>query len=149
MKPSVTRTLTTPTPPEVVFDHLADFTTSERWDPGTESTERVSGDGGVGTTYRNVSTFLGRQVTVTYTAVELERPTRVHFVGRNDQFEGHDVLSLRARRDGGTEVRYHAEFSFSGATALAAPLVAAYLPVLARTTVRQLKADLDSLGGAS
>ncbi len=47
--------------PERVFAYLADFTHTEEWDPGTVRTHRVSGDGGVGTTYANTSRFLGRE----------------------------------------------------------------------------------------
>lgn len=144
MKPTVSRTFTTTAPPEAVFDYLADFTNAEEWDPGTVSCERVSGDGGVGTVYRNVSSFLGRTTEITYTTVESERPTRIHLIGRNAQFEGHDVLGIRASGTG-SEVTYTAEFAFSGAAQFAAPAVAAYLPVLARKTVGQLRSCLDRL----
>ena len=144
MKPTVSRTFTTTAPPEAVFDYLADFTNAEEWDPGTVSCERVSGDGGVGTVYRNVSSFLGRTTEITYTTVESERPTRIHLIGRNAQFEGHDVLGIRASGTG-SEVTYTAEFAFDGAARFAAPVVAAYLPVLARKTVGQLRSCLDRL----
>ena len=144
MKPTVSRTFTTTAPPEAVFDYLADFTNAEEWDPGTVSCERVSGDGGVGTVYRNVSSFLGRTTEITYTTVESERPTRIHLIGRTDQFEGHDVLGIRASGTG-SEVTYTAEFAFSGAARFAAPAIAAYLPVLARKTVGQLRSCLDRL----
>ncbi|WP_159081544.1 SRPBCC family protein [Nocardioides sediminis] len=144
MKPTVSRTFTTTAPPGAVFDYLADFTHAEEWDPGTVSCERVSGDGGVGTVYRNVSSFMGRTTEITYTTVEAERPTRIHLIGRNEQFEGHDVLGIRASGTG-SEVTYTAEFSFEGAARFAAPVVAAYLPVLARKTVGELRSCLDRL----
>lgn len=144
MKPSVTRTFTTTAPPERVHDYLADFRNAEEWDPGTQTCERTSGDGGVGTTYRNVSSFMGRETEVTYTTLELERPTRIHLEARNEQFLGHDVLGVRAHGSG-SEVTYHAEFSFSGGARLAAPAVAAYLPFLARKTVKQMQGCLDGL----
>lgn len=147
MKPTVSRTFTTTAPPQAVFDYLADFTRTEEWDPGTRSCERTSGDGGVGTTYRNVSSFLGRESEITYTTVELERPTRIHLTGHNEQFDGHDVLGIRAHGTG-SEVTYTAEFAFSGAARFAAPVVAAYLPFLARKTVDQLQACLDRLSSA-
>ena len=144
MRPTVSRTFTTTAPPETVFDYLADFTNAEEWDPGTVSCVRLSGDGGVGTTYRNVSKFLGRESEITYRTAELERPTRIHFTGHNEQFDGHDVLGIRA--DGaGSEVTYTAEFGFSGGARLVAPVVAAYLPFLARKTLDQLKTCLDRL----
>ena len=147
MRPSITRTFTTTAPPERVHDYLADFRNAEEWDPGTKTCELVAGGGEVGSVYRNVSSFMGRESEIRYTVEELERPTRIHLVGRNEQFEGHDVLGVRAGVDGGSEVTYHAEFSFTGAAKYAAPLVAAYLPALARKTVRQMQERLDALGG--
>jgi len=140
--PSVSRTFSTIAAPDVAFAYLSDFTHAEEWDPGTQSCERTSGDGGVGTTYRNVSTFLGREVEITYTTAELAPPTRVHLRGTNEQFEGHDIFEITASGRG-SEVRYTAEMSFSGLSRLASPVVAAYLPILARKTVDQLRASLD------
>ena len=145
--PTVSRTFLTTAPPGTVFDYLADFTHAEQWDPGTRSCERISCDGGVGTTYRNVSSFLGRETAIIYTTAELEPPTRVHLTGHNEQFDGHDVLGIRAHGSG-SEVTYTAEFAFSGAARLAAPVVAAYLPFLARKTVDQLRECLDRLPSA-
>jgi hypothetical protein len=143
--PSVSRTFTTTSPPDVVYAYLADFANAEEWDPGTVECSRTSGDGGVGTTYRNVSSFLGRQTTLEYTAEELRAPSSVHFVGRNEQFEGHDRLRFEAS-GAGTQVTYDAEFLFKGASRLAAPLVSLYLPSLATKTVAQLRDSLDKLG---
>ncbi|MCW2832440.1 MAG: polyketide cyclase [Nocardioides sp.] len=147
MKPTVSRTFTTTAAPEAVFDYLADFTNAEEWDPGTVSCERTYGGGEVGTIYRNVSSFMGRETQIAYSTVELERPTRIHFTGHNEQFDGHDVLGIRAHGQG-SEVTYTAEFSFSGVARLAVPLVKAYLPRLANKTVDQLKTCLDRLPSA-
>jgi hypothetical protein len=144
VKPTVSRTFTTTASPEAVFDYFADFTNAEEFDPGTRSCVRVSGDGGVGTVYRNVSSFLGRHVEVTYTTAEVERPTLVHLTSHNDWFDGHDVLDIRASGSG-SEVTYKAEFAFSGGARLAAPLVAAGLPFLSRKVVGQLRTCLDRL----
>ena len=140
--PSVSRTFSTVATPDAAYAYLADFTHAEEWDPGTQTCERTSGDGGVGTTYRNVSKFLGREVEVTYTTAELAPPTRVHLRGTNDQFEGHDIFEITASGSG-SEVRYAAEMSFSGVSKLASPLVSAYLPLLAKKTVAELRACLD------
>jgi carbon monoxide dehydrogenase subunit G len=145
--PSVSRTFTTTSPPDAVYAYLADFANAEEWDPGTVECSRTSGDGGVGTTYRNVSSFLGRKTTLEYTAEELNAPSSVHFVGRNEQFEGHDRLRFEAS-GAGTQVTYDAEFLFKGASKLAAPLVSLYLPSLATKTVAQLRRSLDNLSSA-
>lgn len=144
--PSISRTFTTTASPEAAYDFLADFRTAEQWDPGTRSCERTSGDGGVGTTYRSVSGFLGREFELTYTAVELVPGRLVHLRGGHDTFEGHDRFEL-APSGGGTEVRYSARFSFSGVARLGAPFVTLYLPVLAARTLPQLQACLDGLEG--
>jgi carbon monoxide dehydrogenase subunit G len=144
--PSITRTFTTSAPPEAAHAYLADFRNAEAWDPGTRTCERTGGDGGVGTTYRNVSSFLGREVEVTYTTAELAPPTRVHLRGTNEQFEGHDIFEIRAS-GAGSEVTYTARMNFSGLSRLASPLVQAYLPILARKTVEQLRSCLDRQPG--
>jgi carbon monoxide dehydrogenase subunit G len=142
--PSVRRSFTTRTSPQAVFDYLADFANAEEWDPGTVECRRLEGDGGVGTRYRNVSSFLGRTTTVEYVAEELDAPTFVHFRGSNDQFTGHDRLRLEPSGSG-NHVAYDAELGFSGTARLATPLVAAYLPFLANKTVRRLRDRLDRI----
>ncbi|HEY0644611.1 MAG TPA: SRPBCC family protein [Nocardioides sp.] len=144
--PSVTRTFTTTASPEAAHAYLADLRNAEEWDPGTQTCERTSGDGGVGTTYRNVSSFLGREVEITYTTAELAPPSRVHLRGTNESFEGHDIFEIRASGRG-AEITYRADMSFSGVSKLAAPAVAAYLPILARKTVDQLRTCLDRQPG--
>jgi carbon monoxide dehydrogenase subunit G len=141
---SAHRTFTTTSAPDVVYAYLSDFTNAEEWDPGTVECARLDGHGGVGTRYRNVSSFLGRKTELEYVAEELNAPTFVHFAGHNEQFDGHDRIRLEAS-GAGTQVTYDAEFSFSGASRVAVPLVALYLPVLANKTVAQMKQSLDRL----
>lgn len=147
MRPTVSRRFATLATPEAAYAFLADFTSTERWDPGTRRCVLLDGDGGVGTRYLNTSVFAGREVQVTYETQAAEAPTRLHFVGTNETFTGHDVFGFRADPGGGPgcEVSYTAEFSFSGSARYAAPLIAAYLPFLATKTIAQLKGCLDSL----
>ncbi len=69
----------------------------------------------------------------------------MHFEGHNDQFTGHDRITLEAAGSG-TQVTYDAQFAFHGASMVAVPLVAVYLPLLANKTVTQLRDRLDRLG---
>jgi hypothetical protein len=142
---SAHRSFATTTPPDRVYAFLADFENAEEWDPGTVECRRLEGDGGVGTRYRNVSSFLGRKTTLEYVTTELEPARFVHFTGHNEQFTGHDRLRLEAS-GAGTQVTYDAEFAFHGVSMVAVPLVAAYLPFLANKTVRQLADRLDRVG---
>ena len=144
MKLNVRRTFTTAASPEAVFAYLADFRNAEEWDPGTVSCELVSGEVGPGAAYRNVSTFLGRTTELTYVTLRHEPSSELHFQGRNESFVGDDRLRFTPV-DGGTSVEYRATFDLRGAAALALPVVAAYLPVLARRTIDQLHDRLDRL----
>jgi carbon monoxide dehydrogenase subunit G len=140
----VERTLTVPRPVEAVFDYLADFTHTDEWDPGTVETRRTSGDGGVGTTYANVSEFLGRRAELEYTTVTLERPARLEFRGRNSTATATDSMTFSRAADGtATEVHYRADFDFGLVLNLVAPLVLRRrIERLADDTVAQLERTL-------
>ncbi len=68
------KTVVVEKPLDAVFSYLSDFTTTTDWDPGTVSTVRRHGNGGVGTTYVNTSTFLGRATQLTYVVDEVVEP---------------------------------------------------------------------------
>src|SRR5688572_7664880 len=70
--PHIERTITVPKPVDQVWAFLSDFTTTELRDPPTVRTTRESGDGGVGTVYRNVSKILGHETEIEYTVVDVE-----------------------------------------------------------------------------
>lgn len=119
----ITRTVTVDRPIAAVFDYLSDFTTTTEWDPGTVRTVLVTGDGGVGTTYRNTSRFLGRTTELTYVVVERHPPGHISLRGQNATVIATDTMSLRQSQQGRTEVTYQAEFTFQGAWRLLAPLL--------------------------
>ncbi len=140
----VERTFTVPRPVAEVFAYLGDFTTTTEWDPGTRSTVRTSGDGGLGTTYDNVSEFMGRTVELTYETVTYDEPTRLQFRGRNGRTTATDSMSLTAVPGGGTSIHYRADFDFPFLLALVAPFVVGRrLPRLADETIMQIRRALD------
>ena len=118
----VERTFTVPRPVEAVFDYLSDFTSTNDWDPGTVETRRTSGDGGVGTTYHNVSEFMGGRTELAYESVAHERPTTVQFRGRNKQATAQDTLTFAPDGDG-TRIHYRADFDFGRLGNLLAPVL--------------------------
>jgi len=118
----VERTLSVPRPIEVVFDYLTDFTHTNAWDPGTLETTRVSGDGGVGTTYANTSEFMGRRTSLEYETITVERPTKLRFRGRNKSATATDTMTFAPDGDG-TRIHYRADFDFGRLVNLVAPLV--------------------------
>ena len=109
-------------PLNAVFDYLSDFTTTTEWDPGTVATVNRHGDGGLGTTYLNTSTFLGRQTQLTYIVSEFIPGKRIQLRGQNKALTAVDTMTFRSI-EAGTEVTYTAEFTFQGRSRLLAPLL--------------------------
>jgi hypothetical protein len=116
------RTVTGDVPVHSAFAYLSDFTTTTDWDPGTVSTFRLQGDGGVGTTYKNISKFLGRQTELTYVVEDLVTDERIRLRGENETVISVDTMTFRPTATG-TEVTYCAEFTFKGVSRLVAPLL--------------------------
>ena len=116
------RTVTADVPLGRAFAFLADFTTTTEWDPGTVSTVRVQGDGGVGTSYRNVSRFLGRETSLLYVVEELVTGERIRLRGENETVFSVDTMTFEHAGEG-TQVTYSAEFTFKGVSRFVAPLL--------------------------
>lgn len=139
----VERTVHTSTAPDIVAEYLADFRNAAEWDSGTVSCDLVSGDGGPGSHYRNVSRFAGREVELDYVLDEAS-PERIRLTGRAGPTTAHDTITIRPDGAGGTQVDYHAEFEFGLAARLAAPVVRLLLDRLADDTAATLAAALDA-----
>lgn len=137
----IERTLTVPRPAEDVFAYLQDFTTTEEWDPGTVRTDRVSGDGDVGTRYENVSRFLGRETRLEYVVEEAQAPRRLRLRGENKTVVSEDTMTLTPT-PGGTDLTYRAEFTFKGAARFVAPLLAPAFKRLGDEAEKGLRAAL-------
>ena len=132
------RTVLTSWDADSVFDYLLDFEHAEEWDAGTVECERVEGDGGVGSCYRNVSMFLGRPTTLDYQVSKVV-PGR-HFVitGVNKTVESQDTVIVTPTIGGGAEVEYRSQMTFKGAAALLTPLLRPFVTKLADDTQAQL-----------
>ncbi|MCB0907014.1 MAG: SRPBCC family protein [Nocardioidaceae bacterium] len=142
--PTIERSVAVQQPVEKVWEFLSDFTTTEAWDPGTVSCERVSGDGGVGTVYRNVSRFMGREVEIEYTAVEVVPGREFRLHGRTDAMEMEDTIRFHAEGDR-TRVDYIARFEPQGLTKLVTPLMAPFFKKLGDDAAESLERTLSRL----
>ena len=127
-----------------VYDYLVDFENTEEWDAGTVRTTRVSGDGGVGTTYENVSRFLGKETELTYVVVALEAGRTIALRGENSSVIAHDTMQLSGDEEQ-TEVRYTAEFEFRGVAKYLEPLLILPLKRLGDDAEDSLRIALDKL----
>jgi carbon monoxide dehydrogenase subunit G len=138
----IERTVTVDRPQAEVFAYLADFTTTTQWDPGTLRTTRESGDGGIGTTYRNVSRFLGRETRLTYVVTDYQSPQLLQLRGENRTVLARDTMRLTGT-GGATMISYRAEFEFKGWARLVAPLAAPALRRLGDRAAQGLRSALD------
>ena len=141
----VERTVTVSTPLEKVWPYLLDFTNTESWDPPTVSTTRTSGDGGVGTTYHNVSKILGTEQEVEYRVVQVEEQRLLQLEGDAGSVKLLDTITFERTAEGGTAVTYNAEFNPTGAAKLATPLLPPALKVLGDKVAASLEEKLAAL----
>lgn len=142
---TVNRTIrTTAAAPQRVLDYMLAFENSVEWDAGTSSCARIEGSGGVGTKYRNVSEFNGRQMELVYT-VEAVAADRFVIVGRTKGVESYDTVIVRPWGDGGTELEYDARFSLGGLLKLAEPFLGATFAKLGDATAADIQRALDKL----
>ncbi|MGA8255748.1 MAG: SRPBCC family protein, partial [Nocardioides sp.] len=110
--PDVERTVTVDQPVSKVWEFIKDFRTTQQWDPPTVRTDRTSGEGGVGTTYLNVSSFLGNETEVSYVVTDCVEEKRLQLKGdAGDSLTLLDTITLEPTLEGGTSLTYHAEFT--------------------------------------
>ena len=141
----ISRTVEVDTPLEKVFAYLSDFTTTTEWDPGSVRTVRVSGDGGVGTTYHNTSTFNGRETELVYEVIELVPQEKFALRGENKTVVANDTMEFASTTTGGSRVTYTADFDFKGLVKLLAPLLGGAFKKLGDEAERGLREHLSAL----
>ncbi|KQS58356.1 polyketide cyclase [Geodermatophilus sp. Leaf369] len=136
--PTVERTFVVQCPLEKAVDYLADFAHAEAWDPGTKSCTPVDGQPvQVGSRWRNVSEFMGRETELEYRLATWEAD-RLVLVGENKTVTSTDEISFRAVDATSTEIRYHVDFDFHGVASLAGPLLKPALEKLGTDTEEQM-----------
>lgn len=141
----IRRTVVTETALPAAYAYLADFTTTTEWDPGTVRTTVISGDGGVGTRYANVSRFAGRTVTLTYVVQDVLPERRIELRAQNARVIADDVMAFVATPGGGTQVSYRAEFTFSGPLRWLMPLFRPAFRKLGDRAEQGMRTALDAL----
>lgn len=120
----LTRTVVGPRAADAVFAYLSDFTTTTEWDPGSVRTQRLDGDGGVGTRYHNVSRFNGRETELVYEVTDFQPGHMIRLRGSNATVTAVDTITVEAV-DAGVRVTYDAQFTFRGVARLAEPFLKA------------------------
>lgn len=98
------------------FRYLADFSTSEQWDPGVYRAVKLTpGAPAAGSEFDLILNSAGRRVPMRYRLLKLEPPYRIELRGEGEGFSAHDIIRLRPLGHDRTEVDYQAELRFDGA----------------------------------
>jgi carbon monoxide dehydrogenase subunit G len=142
--PTIDRTITVQGDQQAVWDFLSDFTNTEAWDPPTQRTTRESGDGSVGTVYRNVSKLLGKETEVIYRVTAHEAPHRLELDGEAGSMKLHDTIRITQHGDH-VRVHYRAEFKPHGVSLLALPFLPLGLKKLGDMAAEQMQKCLQRL----
>lgn len=130
--------------PTIVVEFLRDFSHAEQWDPGTVTCVRL--DGGPvreGSTWRNVSRFLGRETELIY-RLQSAAPDRLTFVGENHSARSVDDLTFTPAGLG-TRITYRADIRLLGAARFADPLVRFALRLMAGKTMARIQHVINAL----
>ena len=104
------------------FDYLADFRNVAEWDPSISKVSLQSGTpGAVGAVYDVTMKAVGREMTIPYTAIEVQQPDRIRMRGETDALVSLDTITV-ANGAERVEVNYRAELELKGARKLADPV---------------------------
>ena len=141
----VERTIETACDREAAFDYVADFSTTEEWDPGIPSARRLDdGPIGLGIRFELVSRFGSKEQTIVYEITAFDRPNSVTFVGEGSNFSGTDVISFAPREGGGSIVTYVADLGLKGLASVALPFIKGRLDEMSDRAVAGLQTALDA-----
>lgn len=113
--PKLVRTITTDAPIDRVFAYLADFSTNEEWDPGTESAVARDDDGPkLGQKYDLVVRFGDRTLDMVYEITALKENRLITLIGDGSTTHAVDTMEFSEVPDGGTSVTYIADIRLKG-----------------------------------
>jgi carbon monoxide dehydrogenase subunit G len=141
----ITEVLEIPIAPARAFDHVADFTTTEDWDPGISSAERLdAGPLQEGARFR-VQLKLGPvALPLVYEITTYDRPHRVVLTTVGPTHRGEDDVSF-APSKGGTRVTWNATFALRGPGLLVDPALGVGFRRAAKEAVDGLERSLREL----
>ena len=135
-------TADSPREQEDVFSYLADFSTTQEWDPGVAEAQRMDdGDLGEGSEFRVVADFMGRRTPLTYVVTDYDAPHSITLRGENATVVSLDTITF-ARHAGGTRVTYDADLRLKGPLGLADPLLGLVFDRIGDRAVAGLRAAL-------
>jgi hypothetical protein len=145
--PRLHKTITTALPLQETFDFIADFATSERWDPGVAHAEPLDDvPTRLGSRYRLGVRMAGRVAPMEYRITTFESPTRVVLTGEGSNVAAVDDIRFRPGPDGhGTVVEYIADIRLTGWMRLIEPFAGGAFERIGRDAAAGMERTLATL----
>lgn len=110
-------------PVEALFDHVANFSTAQEWDPGVVEARRLDdGPLGVGSEFRVVVSVPGRRLPLHYVVRDYDRPRLVVLEAESSMLRSYDTIRVQPAGDR-ARVTYEAELTLKGVSRVAEPLL--------------------------
>jgi len=114
-------------PTDEAFEAVADFSSSEQWDPGVAKARRVKpgadAPSGVGAEYALTVTFRGKESEMIYRTTAYEPGRRVVLEGVGDKITAIDTIEFEPTASSSTRITYTADLRLIGAAKIAAPFL--------------------------
>jgi hypothetical protein len=108
---------------EETFNKVADFSTTKEWDPGVVEGEKLTdGDVDLGSKFRIVAHFMGRNSELVYEITEFSPGSRVVLRGENATVVSVDEIIVEPTASG-SRLTYSADLTLKGPLKLADPVL--------------------------
>jgi hypothetical protein len=129
---------------EYVFAYLGDFSNCRAWDPSVSEAIRLDdGPLGLGSQFRVVATFLGRNIQLEYVTTTYEPPHRVVFTATLPRLVSVDEITIAQDHDV-TSVTYRSDLRALGNFRLLDPLLGFFFQRLASRAREGLERELNA-----
>jgi len=137
-------TVSSPLGAEEVFKRVSDFSTTQKWDPGVVEAEKLTSGGvDIGSRFRVVARFMGRNSELVYEVTEFEPGRRVVLRGENATVLSVDEIIVESEANG-SRVVYSADLTLKGPLKLADPLLGLAFDGIAKKALAGLEDWLSS-----
>lgn len=128
--------------PQEAFAYVADFANTQEWDPGVREAEKLTdGSVDVGTEYRVVAEFRGREIPMRYRVVRFEPPGRVVLEGEGRTVSAVDDIRFEPTGRG-TRIVYAADLEMKGLLRLLEPFLRGAFVTMGRRALDGLARQL-------
>jgi uncharacterized protein YndB with AHSA1/START domain len=139
-------TINVKSPIEKVYDYLVNLENVQRWQPAViEVTRLTEGPTRVGTSFREVVRFMGRQYTSTCEIVELEPNRMFAFNATSDGPLEYKTKYTFEPADGGTRLEIVGSFQTKGAWRLLEPIMKGEIRKESQMELVAVKKAIESL----